>query len=195
MIHAAKVRNASKVGSQIFKLQVGLELNSTGQYHRGYNTGTTAGYDGDRRGIRNPSRVSMDRPWSRTCAPGKVRKTHRYAYVFPQKRDHCLHVFVQIESGEHVLRISIAFNAGAPRFAKQMVGFGQHRLAGIPRRRILRRLLHRPFMVGVAAAQYRHERTSINWHGSCHSPWFSSSSSFSRSCRPANPPPSRSGQR
>ncbi len=194
MFQHANVRNVSRLGSQIIKHKVGSELNwpgSSGAQYRNHLPAMTA----------IDVEVGIRREYQRIghclghAHQAGVSKTHRYICVFLQERYHCLHVIVQIEPR----------NDGSPRkhrvqslrapFAKQMIGFRQHRLAGIPRRRILRCLLNRPFMVRVAAAKHSHEKTSINEHASCHSPWFSSISSFSRSCRLASRPRSRSGRR
>ena len=189
-----KVLKASTTGRQIIKIQVGFELNwagSSGAQYRNHLPAMTA-IDVEV-GIRSEyQRIGHCLGHAHQAG---VSKTHRYACVFLQERYHGLHVVVQIEPRNHGSPRKHRVQSRRAPFAKQMVGFRQQRLARIPRRRIFRRLLDGPFMVGVTAAKHRHEKTSINQHASCHSPWFSSISSFSRSCRLASRPPSRSGRR
>lgn len=64
-----------------------------------------------------------------------VRKTHRYACVFLHERHHCLHVVVQIEPRDYGAPQQHRVQSRRAPFAKQVLGFRQHALAGMPRRR------------------------------------------------------------
>jgi hypothetical protein len=81
------------------------------------------GYDGDRRGVG----IRREYQWIGQSLghahQAGVSETHRYPCVFPQKRYHGIHVFVQIESRDQRSPRKHRVQCGRAPFAKQMAGF------------------------------------------------------------------------
>ncbi len=74
----------------------------------------------------------------------------------------------KLKPADKALRESRALTSKNALLAKEVERFRQHRLAGKPWRRILRRYTHCPFVVGVAATEHGHEESGINDYALCH---------------------------